>query len=69
MEAMDVIETAHRPIRRSDRRLSLDDAKALLASAPYGVLPTVGVSGEAYAIPLRCDTDKLRSPGVCRRAR
>lgn len=55
MEAMEVIETAHRPIRRSDRRISPDDAKALLASAPYGVLATVGEDcegREAYAIPL-----------------
>ena len=41
-----------KPIRRSDRKISHDDAMALLASATYGVFSTVGEDGRPYAIPL-----------------
>lgn len=43
---------AQTQIRRSDREINHDDAMALLSSAAYGVLSTVGNDGLPYAIPL-----------------
>ena len=41
-----------RPVRRSDRVVVVSDAVALLSTATYGVLSTVGNDGLPYAIPL-----------------
>jgi uncharacterized protein len=42
----------HRPIRRKDREISIDEASQLLAHCPYGVLATVGADGQPYAVPV-----------------
>jgi len=41
-----------RPVRRSDRALDASDAVALLSTATYGILSTVGGDGLPYAVPL-----------------
>ena len=41
-----------KPIRRADRATSLEDARALLMRATYGVLSTVDSDGLPYATPL-----------------
>ncbi len=47
------------PIRRSDRELSIDEARRILVNAEYGVLSTVDGVGQPYGVPLnyvyRCD--------------
>ncbi len=44
--------TAFRKIRRSDRALSEDQAREILARADHGVLATLGPDGWPYAVPL-----------------
>lgn len=41
-----------RPMRRKDRETSAEEALALLDSAEYGVLSTVGTDGQPYGVPL-----------------
>jgi nitroimidazol reductase NimA-like FMN-containing flavoprotein (pyridoxamine 5'-phosphate oxidase superfamily) len=41
-----------REIRRRDRAVSEDEARAILARADHGVLATVGADGWPYAVPL-----------------
>jgi nitroimidazol reductase NimA-like FMN-containing flavoprotein (pyridoxamine 5'-phosphate oxidase superfamily) len=41
-----------RPIRRTDREISLAEAKAILVDAEYGVLSTVDSEGQPYGVPL-----------------
>ncbi|NVN99415.1 MAG: pyridoxamine 5'-phosphate oxidase family protein [Geobacteraceae bacterium] len=41
-----------RPIRRSDREITRQEAEAILVGAEYGVLSTVGLDGQPYGIPL-----------------
>lgn len=41
-----------RAVRRSDREISVQEARAILASAEYGVLSTVGKDGQPYGVPL-----------------
>jgi nitroimidazol reductase NimA-like FMN-containing flavoprotein (pyridoxamine 5'-phosphate oxidase superfamily) len=41
-----------RTIRRSDREISFQEAGAILASAEYGVLSTIGKDGQPYGVPL-----------------
>ena len=41
-----------RPVRRSDRMISAEDAIAVLKSADYGVLSTVNPDGSPYGVPL-----------------
>jgi len=41
-----------RAIRRSDREITVQEAGALLDSAEYGVLSTVGPDGQPYGVPL-----------------
>lgn len=40
------------PMRRKDREISLDEAKAILADAEYGILSTADVDGQPYSVPL-----------------
>jgi hypothetical protein len=42
---------AFREIRRSDRALTEDQAREILARAEYGVLATLGADGWPYAVP------------------
>ncbi|MEN6536752.1 MAG: pyridoxamine 5'-phosphate oxidase family protein, partial [Bryobacteraceae bacterium] len=44
--------TAFRKIRHSDRALSEDEAREILARADHGVLATLGPDGWPYAVPL-----------------
>jgi len=44
--------TAFREIRRSDRALTEDQAREILARAEHGVLATLGADGWPYAIPV-----------------
>jgi len=44
--------TAFRDIRRSDRALTDDQAREILARAEHGVLATVGADGWPYAVPV-----------------
>jgi uncharacterized protein len=44
--------TAFRDIRRSDRALTQDQAREILARAEHGVLATVGADGWPYAVPV-----------------
>jgi uncharacterized protein len=44
--------TKSRDIRRSDRALSEDQAREILARADHGVLATLGPDGWPYAVPL-----------------
>ncbi|MBR6653096.1 MAG: pyridoxamine 5'-phosphate oxidase family protein [Oscillospiraceae bacterium] len=41
-----------RPVRRSDRMISVEDAIAVLKAADYGFLSTVSSDGSPYGIPL-----------------
>src|SRR5271157_4823207 len=43
---------AFREIRRTDRALTEDQAREILARAEHGVLATVGADGWPYAVPL-----------------
>src|SRR5271157_3472397 len=43
---------AFREIRRTDRALTEDQAREILARAEHGVLATVGVDGWPYAVPV-----------------
>ena len=42
----------HLTMRRSDRALSVEDAKELLSRGTYGVLSTVGADGIPYGVPV-----------------
>jgi len=44
--------TAFRDIRRSDRALTQDQAREILARAEHGVLATLGADGWPYAVPV-----------------
>ena len=44
--------TAFREVRRSDRALSENQAREILARAEHGVLATVGADGWPYAVPV-----------------
>lgn len=44
--------TAFRDIRRSDRALTDDQAREILARTEHGVLATVGADGWPYAVPV-----------------
>ena len=44
--------TAFREIRRSDRALTEDQAREILARAEHGVLATLGADGWPYAVPV-----------------
>ena len=44
--------TGFRDIRRSDRVLSEDQAREILARAEHGVLATLGADGWPYAVPV-----------------
>jgi nitroimidazol reductase NimA-like FMN-containing flavoprotein (pyridoxamine 5'-phosphate oxidase superfamily) len=44
--------TAFREIRRTDRALTEEQAREILARAEHGVLATVGADGWPYAIPV-----------------
>lgn len=39
-------------LRRSDRAVTAQEARTLLANAEYGVLSTVGEDGQPYGVPL-----------------
>ena len=41
-----------RPVRRTDRMISAEDAIAVLKAADYGVLSTVNPDGSPYGVPL-----------------
>ena len=41
-----------RPVRRTDREISLHEAQELLSRGEYGVLSTVGKDGQSYGVPL-----------------
>jgi nitroimidazol reductase NimA-like FMN-containing flavoprotein (pyridoxamine 5'-phosphate oxidase superfamily) len=41
-----------RSIRRSDREITIQEAKEILEKAEYGVLSTVGNDGQPYGVPL-----------------
>ncbi len=41
-----------RELRRQDRKLSEEDARKVLAKAPYGVLATINEDGSPYAVPM-----------------
>jgi len=42
----------HRPVRREDREISVENAEALLINGIHGVLATTGSDGQPYALPL-----------------
>jgi len=44
--------TAFREVRRSDRALSENQAREILARAEHGVLATLGTDGWPYAVPV-----------------
>jgi len=44
--------TGFKEIRRRDRALSEDEARAILARADHGVLASLGAGGWPYAVPL-----------------
>ncbi len=44
--------TAFREVRRSDRALTEDQAREILARAEHGVLATLGADGWPYAVPV-----------------
>jgi|WetSurMetagenome_2_1015567.scaffolds.fasta_scaffold105479_2 uncharacterized protein len=44
--------TAFRDIRRSDRALTEDQAREILARAEHGVVATLGADGWPYAVPV-----------------
>lgn len=39
-------------IRRSDREITIQEAKDLLVNAEYGIMSTVGKDGQPYGLPL-----------------
>lgn len=39
-------------IRRSDREITIQEAKGILDSAEYGIMSTVGKDGQPYGLPL-----------------
>lgn len=39
-------------IRRKDREITTQEASAILDSAEYGILSTVGIDGQPYGVPL-----------------
>src|SRR5512139_221110 len=39
-------------IRKKEREIPLQEAKALLSNAEYGILSTVGKDGQPYGVPL-----------------
>lgn len=39
-------------LRRNDKQISDDEARALLTGAEYGILSTVGSDGQPYGVPL-----------------
>jgi nitroimidazol reductase NimA-like FMN-containing flavoprotein (pyridoxamine 5'-phosphate oxidase superfamily) len=39
-------------IRRSDREITIQEAKDLLVNAEYGIMSTVGKDGQPYGVPL-----------------
>ena len=41
-----------RIIRRNDREITTEEASAILDSAEYGVLSTVGTDGQPYGVPM-----------------
>ena len=41
-----------RTMRRSDREISIQEARVILDCAEYGVLSTVGKDGQPYGVPL-----------------
>jgi uncharacterized protein len=41
-----------RTIRRSDREITIQEARAILDRAEYGVLSTAGTDGQPYGVPL-----------------
>jgi len=41
-----------RAIRRSDRGITIQEARAILDCAEYGVLSTIGKGGQPYGVPL-----------------
>jgi len=41
-----------RKVRRTDREISDDEARAILERGEYGVLSTVGADGQPYGVPL-----------------
>lgn len=41
-----------REMRRKDRAMTVEDARALLKDGGYGILSTVGEDGYAYGVPL-----------------
>ena len=42
----------HRPMRRQDRQLSLEEAWAILKDNDYGILAVTGDEGWPYAVPM-----------------
>ena len=42
----------HRPMRRKDRQLSLEEAWAILKETDYGILAVTGDEGWPYAVPM-----------------
>lgn len=45
-------ENRMRTIRRSDREITIHEARVILDCAKYGVLSTVGKDGQPYGVPL-----------------
>lgn len=41
-----------RNMRRSDREISIEEARAILHCAEYGILSTAGIDGQPYGVPL-----------------
>lgn len=41
-----------RTVRRTDREITIDEARGILVSAEYGVLSTVDRDGQPYGVPL-----------------
>ncbi len=41
-----------RPMRRTDRLLSREEALQILQKGEYGILATAGSDGQPYAVPL-----------------
>lgn len=42
----------HKPVRRKDREISINDARDLMRNSPYGVLATASDDGQPYTTPL-----------------
>ncbi len=41
-----------KPIRRSDRKITTQEAQAILECGEYGILSTVGEDGQPYGVPM-----------------